>query len=264
MPRRGTVRNEPEQLLGERVQFRATDGVRLSGVKIGGHTERPWIILCHGLASNSDDMRGLATMLHASQFNVFFFDFRAHGGSAGRTTSFGWQERCDLEGALAFLGQQADVPARPYGIFGISMGAAVALMLAGSDERLGAIIADSPYGSLAEALVRHLRLRYPLIPPVPFGWFVWSAYRLRFRVWPQAIAPRRSVAGIGPRPLLVIYGDQDPQIVPSSINALVEGRDRESLWIIPEAGHPEHCRVGTASYPERIRSFFEEWLYGNR
>ena len=134
------------------------------------------------------------------------------GGGAGGVTSFGWTEQRDLEGALAFLGGQPDIQARPYGIYGISMGGSVALMTAAQDERLGAVAADSPYPSLQETLGRHLRLLYPWAPKTPFLWLVLATYRLRFGIWPARLSPEVSAANLSPRPLLLINGAQDPRM----------------------------------------------------
>ena len=151
----------PEQfhLASTTVRFSSTDGVLLEGWEIPTDPSRPWLILCHGLGSNRADLLEVAAGLHRLGWNLFLFDFRAHGGSAGRVTSFGWREQRDLEGALAFLGAQPDIAPRPYGVYGISMGAAVALMVASRDDRIGAVIADSPYETLHQAITQHVRGR---------------------------------------------------------------------------------------------------------
>lgn len=194
------------RLAADTVHFRATDGVSLEGWKIPGQPNRPWIILCHGVGSNRSDLLEIGAGLHQEGFNLFLFDFRGHGGSAGRVTSFGWQEQRDLEGALAFLGQQVDVPANAYGVYGISLGGAVALMVAARDERLGAVAVDSPYDNLEASLRHHLKLLYPMLPRIPFHWFVLSAYRLRFGVWPRRLSPEACASTLSLRPLLLIQG----------------------------------------------------------
>ena len=195
-------------LPSESVRFEATDGMRLEGWKIPADPARPWVILCHGVGSNRSDLLEIAQGLHGAGFNVFLFDFRAHGISRGVVTSFGWLEQRDLEGALAFLGRQPEIPARPYGIFGISMGGSVALMVASRDERLGAVAVDSPYTDLEETLGRHLTLMYPL-PRVPFLWCVLATYRLRFGVWPRKLSPTQSASRLSPCALLLIHGAHD-------------------------------------------------------
>jgi len=248
-------------LPSETIQFKATDGMRLEGWKIVADSSKPWIILCHGLGANRSDLLDVAAGLHRAGFNLFLFDFRGHGGSQGRMTSFGWTEQRDLEGALAFLGQQADVPARPYGTYAISMGGAVALMVAARDERLGAIAVESPYTDLGSSLKRHARLLYSWLPPVPFHGFLVSAYRVRFGIWPSRISPAAGAARLGRRPLLVITGGADIRMPPEEAAQLAQqASGPHELLVIQGAGHLEGFSIDPDGYTSRLVRFFEEKL----
>lgn len=244
----------------ETVRFPATDGLGLEGWKIPVDTPaRPWIILCHGVGSNRSDLLEIAACLHDEQFNLLLFDFRGHGGSQGRSTSFGWEEQRDLEGALAFLSQQPDVPAKPYGIYGISMGGSVALMVAAKDDRLGAVAADSPYPSLAETLERHLRLMYPL-PKIPFAWYILSIYRIRFGIWPMQVSPQASARTLH-QPLLLIQGGHDLRTPPEGTRRIVaNAASPAELWLIEGAGHLESFAMDPHAYTSRLIRFFHTSL----
>jgi fermentation-respiration switch protein FrsA (DUF1100 family) len=213
------------------------------------------------VGSNRSDLLDIAAGLHGAGFNLLLFDFRGHGGSAGRVTSFGWTEQRDLEGALAFLGSQPDIPARPYGIYGISMGASVALMTAAQDERLGAVAADSPYPSLQETLGRHLSLLYPWAPKFPFLWLILSTYRLRFGIWPARVSPEVSAASLSPRPLLLINGAQDPRMPAEGARRIYNSsREPKALWLIEGAGHLEGSAMDPEAYRDRLVRFFTSSL----
>lgn len=248
---------ESLNLPAETVDFDATDGVRLQGWRIPGDPDGPWIIGCHGVGSNRSDLLDIASGLHAAGFNLFLFDFRGHGGSAGRVTSFGWTEQRDLEGALAFLSGQPEIPTRPYGVYGISMGGSVALMVAARDERIGAVAVDSPYPSLQETLSRHFTLLYPWLPKAPFLWFVLGTYRLRFGVWPAALSPEASAAKLSPRPLLLINGAQDPRMPAEGAGRIVAAAGQpKALWLIEGAGHLEGYAANPSAYRDRLVQFF--------
>jgi fermentation-respiration switch protein FrsA (DUF1100 family) len=256
-----TVSPDALSLPSETVRFRATDGLLLEGWKIPGQADRPWLILCHGVGSNRADLLDIAAGLHAAGFNLLLFDFRAHGASAGRVTSFGWQEQRDLEGALAFLGQQPDVSATPYGVYGISMGGAVALMVAARDERLGAVAADSPYSTLEDSLSRHLTLLYPVLPRVPFLWFVVTTYRLRFGVWPRAVSPQQSAAWLSSRALLLIQGGEDSRMpVEETRRIFAAAGEPKALWVIDGAQHLEGYSLNPQAYQDRLIQFFQAHL----
>ncbi len=255
-----SVTPEMLHLPSDTVHFQASDGVPLEGWKIIGQTGKPWLVMCHGLGSNRADLLEIATGLSKTGFNMLLFDFRGHGGSAGRVTSFGALEQRDLEGALAFLGRQPDVPAKPYGVYGISMGGAVALMVAARDERLGAVAADSPYEDLQESLGRHLSLMYPL-PKIPFLWFMLSTYRLRFGVWPSQLSPRQAAAQLSPRAVFLINGANDPRMPAEGARRLFEqAGEPKSLWLVDSAGHLEAYSLNPLEYLQRLIGFFEKHL----
>lgn len=256
-----TVSPEQFSLPFEIVRFHSTDGIPLEGWKMPGQPGRPWLILCHGLGANRADLLEIAQGLHAAGFNLLLFDFRAHGGSGGRVTSFGWREQRDLEGVLAFLGQQPDIPAKPYGVYGISMGAAVALIAAAHDERLAAVVADSPYPNLEDALGQHLTLLYPL-PKVPFLWFVLATYRLRFGVWPRMVSPQESAARLSPRAVLLIHGADDMRApVAGTERMFAAASEPKELWVIDTAQHLEGYGIAPQAYRDRLVRFFQAYLH---
>jgi len=244
----------------EPVMFQASDGLRLSGWKMGADPTQPWIILCHGLGTNRQDLLGTAKALHEAGFNLLLFDFRGHGQSEGRTTSMGWREQRDLEGALAYLGSQVDVGTQPYGVFGLSMGGAVAIMVAARDERLGAVAVDSVYADLDAAIGNHLWYRYRL-PRIPFVLFVSFTYRLRFGIWPRHVSPIRVARQLGPRPFFVIHGEDDPRMPLRDAKALYHAaQEPKQLWTVPGAVHLAGLETDPKAYRERVVKFFTESL----
>ncbi|MEK7880078.1 MAG: alpha/beta hydrolase [candidate division NC10 bacterium] len=242
------------------VRFAASDGLPLAGWTIAAEAQRPWLILCHGLGANRADLLEIGAGLFGAGYNLLAFDFRAHGESGGRTTSFGWLEQRDLEGALAFLGAQPEIPDHPYGILGISMGGAVAIMVAARDERLGAVIADSPYANLEESITHHLKLMYRL-PKVPFGWFATTAYRLRFGAWPGQMAPLAEIAKLSPRPVFIIQGEQDPRMPLAEAQALADAaKDPKEFWVVRGTDHLTTFADNPSGYLQRVVRFFDTYL----
>ena len=244
----------------ETVHFKSTDGLHLEGWKVRTDPNRPWIILCHGLGSNRSDLLDIASRLRSANFNLFLFDFRGHGGSAGRTTSFGWQEQYDLEGALVYLGSQADVTAQTYGIYGISMGGSVAIMVAARDERLGAIATESPYANLQSTLLHNMKLLYRA-PKIPFLWFIAITYRLRFKVWPKHVSPMQSAGRLSPRSLLLIHGQNDTrEPIQQAKDIFASAGSPKEFWNINDADHLEGFQIDPELYVRRLAGFFESNL----
>src|SRR5207253_806396 len=93
-----------------------------------------------------------AQFLHEAGFAALVFDFRSLGRSEGDLCSFGYEEIADLRGALDYLDSRPDTADLPKGVFGLSLGASVAIMGSAKDERVQAVVAEAPYPSLRDAL----------------------------------------------------------------------------------------------------------------
>ncbi|MBI4356058.1 MAG: alpha/beta hydrolase [Candidatus Omnitrophica bacterium] len=247
----------------ESVRFTATDGVPLAGWFIRQPSSaRPVIVVCHGLGTNrSDVLDAAAAFAKGGGYQVLAFDFRGHGESGGRVSSFGYWEQRDLAGALAYLRGRPDLQPATFGVFGISMGGAVAVMTAGRDTGIHAIAADSLFPNLAESIRVHLRLMYPWL-----AWavtpLVWLVYWLQFGIWPSAVSPLQSASAIAPRPLLLIHGEVDPRMPLSGARAVFQAaKEPKELWVIPGALHFAGYAVTGEAYHRHILDFFQRALH---
>ncbi|MGC1254582.1 MAG: alpha/beta fold hydrolase, partial [Candidatus Acidiferrales bacterium] len=104
----------------------------------------PTIVVCHGYHSQRSDVLTLVTALQDQQFNVFLFDFTAHGTSPGVTT-LGYRETAELQAAIAALATRDDVDPKRFGLWGVDMGGYVVLEDAVADPRIAAFIVDDAY-----------------------------------------------------------------------------------------------------------------------
>ncbi len=109
-----------------------------------GLKSAPTIILCPAYGSSRGELLTLASALQDQQYNVLAFDFSAHGSSGGRST-LGYQEVEELRAAMDAVANRGDVDVNRFGLWGVSMGAYVALAEATDDRRVRAIVAESPY-----------------------------------------------------------------------------------------------------------------------
>src|SRR4029077_9822346 len=119
----------------------------LSGWWLPHPQPRGVVVVCHGYLVNRCEVLGVAGTLQRAGFSCLLFDFRALGVSQGNLCTIGACEVEDALGAVDFVAPH-DLP---IAIFGSSMGAAIAIMTAARDDRIGAVIADSPYATLARA-----------------------------------------------------------------------------------------------------------------
>ncbi len=244
---------------GEPVGFASIDGIPLHGWILRGRADAPWILFCQSWRHSSAETAPIAADLNRAGFNALLMDARAHGRSGGHSTSFGFREINDVFGALVYLSQVADAAPKPIGILGISMGATTALLAAAYDDRLAAVVADSPCETIGHLLANYVRAALgPLSGPLTFS--VNATYRLRFGQWPWHISPRAAAARLAPRPLLLIGGKQDNKTPLQGVQAIFESAgEPKHLWL-GNGGHREAYRKNPEDYIKRVRVFFEQAL----
>jgi pimeloyl-ACP methyl ester carboxylesterase len=198
------LRPEDYRFAVERVTIRTDDGVRLAGW-FAPRPGAPALILLHGYPAEKADLLPLATAL-APQFATLLVDQRYFGDSGGRATTLGFRERADLKRVVDFLESRG---APSVGVFGFSLGGAVALLTAAEDPRIRAIAAYAPFADLkllGQDLYRWMwLLRYPFVEAM----LLWS------RVLLGADITRPTPAGAAARltvPVLLVHSRQDEQI----------------------------------------------------
>jgi len=235
-PPRLVIALRPEEfgLRVEPVRIAADDGVQLAGWLVP-RPGAPAVVLLHGYPADKSDLLPLAAAL-APRFAVLLMDQRYFGESQGRATTLGFRERRDLSRALDFLESRGMATA---GVFGLSLGGAVALLAAAEDPRIRAVVAYAPFADLRE-LGRELyawmwMARYPFVEAM----LVWS--RLAF----GADISRPSPAGAAARvqvPVLLVYSRSDEQIPfrhAELLRAALAGNPRAELMVMERGRHGE-------------------------
>ncbi len=188
----------------EEVRIPAADGVTLAGWLLP-RPGRPGVVLLHGYPADKRDLLPLAAALEP-HFTVLLMDLRFFGDSGGRVTTLGHRERDDLARAVRWLEARG---AAPVGVFGLSLGGAVALLAAAEEPRIRAVAAYAPFADLrllAHDVYRYLwLLRYPLV----------GLMRLWARLFLRADITRPAPAEAAARlrvPVLLVASRTDEQI----------------------------------------------------
>lgn len=128
------------------VQFTLPAGGAREGWFFPGRRGAPTIILCHGYESSRGELLTLVAALQDQQYNVFVFDFVAHGANPGITT-FGYEETEEVRAAINTLASRSDIDTARFGLWGYNLGAYSALREAEGDLRVRALALDSVYDS---------------------------------------------------------------------------------------------------------------------
>jgi fermentation-respiration switch protein FrsA (DUF1100 family) len=244
----------------EDVAFRSSDDqVPLKGWLIDSPGTTT-ILLLHGKDSNrtGNDILAVAQRLVAHNYDVFTFDFRAHGESGGTHYSLGEFETRDVAGAVAYLQGHGYAT---LGVIGWSMGAATALLAAPDQPALRAVVADSAFADLGLLLDKQLWHVQPLMEFLRPGMTL--AARTLYNIDIDQNRPAQAVARLGQRPLLLIHGTADTQIPVEHahlIEAAAAGNPHFQSWILPGVNHVLAFRTDPDEYMRRVLAFFDQNL----
>ncbi len=239
----------------EDVRFTTDDGVTLSGWLIpAGRETRTAVVVLHGFGGHRlPELAAFVPWLQ-ERHHVLQFDFRGHGESDPGWVTLGSHERRDVAAAVRFVESRG---LGPIALFGISMGAATAIVSA-PDLPVAAVIADAAFAELHHPIANRMRhAGYPF-PEVGSRAIVAGAtLRTRSRL-PD---PIRAVGRIAPRALLLIAPQADELISWHQSDRLYEAaKEPKELVVVPGAGHAEAYAVGPEAYRSRVLAFLEQHL----
>jgi fermentation-respiration switch protein FrsA (DUF1100 family) len=246
-------------LTAEAAEFEASGGIKLRGWYIPCEGSTKTIIVCSGANGSLDADVHVAPWLREAGYNVLFFNWRAHGQSGGEVVTLGFNERYDLIAAVQFVKSKG---AERVGVLGFSMGGTVAIATAAVYEDIDAVVADSPFVFLLSAVGGGLIER-----GLPEGLsfllarlFVTTAC-LRTQLNLYDIDLARWIHRVAPRPLLLIFGEQDVIIPSSEVNLIfTRAGEPKEVWRVPEAAHRNIQVCRPEEYRQRILEFFEKNL----
>lgn len=243
----------------EEITFTSRDGLRLGGYWIPVDSARGTVIMCPGQNGSLDKDIPQAVPLHRAGFNVLMFDFRAHGRSEGELVTIGALEQADLFGALDYLETARGITR--VGVFGLSMGAGVALMVAAQDQRIAAAVVDGAYPTLAGILSGYLRIRgVPDLLARPFARLALLVGSLRAGYDIRGANPADLAGRIGV-PVLFIHGERDPFVRGDAVEALRAQVSAETdLWRVADCGHREAFALHPDAYNARVVAWFTRHL----
>mgnify|MGYP001584041613 CR=1 FL=1 len=238
------------------IEFRSTDGVPLKGWYLPAEgLARGTFIYCHGLNRTRVEMLPRAQFGRQIGYNGLLFDLRHHGQSGGEITTLGYQERLDVLGAVRYALTE-EKAARPIIIWGVSMGAAAALMAAADSPDISAVISDSSFLSLSDTVQHHWKLFLPL-PAFPIAHEVIyaTAWRGGFRA--EDLDLERAVERIGSRPILFVAVQGDRRMPPAVAEKLY-WRSRspgKGIIVLPGTRHGEGFNQSRELYQKAVSEF---------
>lgn len=238
------------------MHFKTADGLTLFGWYVPPRNGAV-VILMHTYYMNRRQVIHVARMLIDHGYGVVMYDQRASGQSDGEVRSLGWLDIPDVSQAVLWVQSQPGVDADRIGIYGCSMGGAIALAAAAQNPAVAAVAADAPSPLTFD------ESRPPFDGP---SWFItfptyalyYSFVSLQAHVTPS-MPTGQAAQMIAPRSLLLISTDQpgEAQRVDGFYAAAGQPKSR---WHIPEAGHCGGPSTRPTEYERELTEFFDAAL----
>jgi fermentation-respiration switch protein FrsA (DUF1100 family) len=225
------------------------------------HAGGKCVVILHGYTDAKVGAIAWAPLWHSLGWNILAIDLRAHGESGGRYSTAGFHERNDLSQVIDQVRAEQPNDTQTLALFGVSLGAAVALASAVQREDLAAVVLECPFADYRNAVSNHSKIMgMPLhtLQPLAIRLAEWISQSDFNQIRPVDLIAKC------PAPLMVIQSCNDPFV--SSDAAVIEAAMKQrqesgapTVFLpIPDAGHVLGICADPAAYKQRLESFLEE------
>jgi len=238
----------------EVMDFQVPEVGKREGWFFPGVRRAPTIVLCHGYESSRGELLTLVSALQDHQYNVFVFDFAAHGANTGITT-LGYREADELRKAVDTLAARDDLDPTRFGLWGYNLGAYAALREAEGDKRIHALILDSVYDDpeqMVKVGVEHNGLgKFPLMirsTQISFGYL-----NNGHRNDPPLSTKLLALNGV---PTLFIQALDDPELAATTRDMFLKAPEPREQAIIAHGNFVGLSDQEKREYENRVVSFF--------
>jgi uncharacterized protein len=236
---------DDESRFARHITFKDPFGLEVTGLftRPKAEGQYPCVLLLHGAGGSKENiMNSFGPQLVAKGIASLALDAAQHGerreqGSPNDPIRYkaGWVQRVsliDYRIAIDWLKERKDIDGTHIGLIGYSMGSQMGAVLAGVDERIRAVllcVGGDPIFPVRRTVEATQRENIDLVAPVNF------------------------IGHISPRPLLMLNGKEDDNIIPEMTKLLYDAakEPREIRWT--DSGH---------SLPREFLAEGINWLAG--
>jgi dipeptidyl aminopeptidase/acylaminoacyl peptidase len=205
----------------EEVQVNTADGLNLVGWYLPSRNGAA-ILVQHGFRGNrSSSTLDIGAMVHRHGYGVLFSTIRGHDRSDGDRFDFKNSDEYDLAAWFLFLEKQAAVDTERLGIYGQSLGGALAIRYAARNPAVKAIVTHSAPVSFNQTLETGIRY-FTGLPPILFTPFIKYWLERDWGMESDKMDQAPSVHGIGPIPIFLLHGGADTVVGPDSGHLLLD------------------------------------------
>ena len=237
------------------VEVISFDTLKLKGyhVKSALDTTIASMILVHGIGGCKEHFSELAIDLSNKGYDVWFFDNRAHGKSEGEYSTYGFYERRDIIKIVDVIKEQSN---SKIGIWGNSLGGAIAIQALELDKRIAFGIIESTFTDLKQVVYDYQKR---ITKGIGFRFICNQALKRAGKIAnfnPDEVSLISSVININ-QPVFLAHGDSDQNINVEYGRQLFKNLAsiQKELAIVKGGGHFGLAQTGGENYTNKILNF---------
>ncbi|HUT82067.1 MAG TPA: alpha/beta hydrolase [Candidatus Bathyarchaeia archaeon] len=225
------------------------------------HGRFPVVCKVHGLITNNfDKEEELASMLTSEGIAYFVFHFTGFSSSPGVTSIQKFLS--NLDQIVTYLTNYPKVDPLKIGLYGVSLGGAIATCHASRDHRIAALALQAPLYDFS------FMVNYPEFDAIWEGLEFAGLVRLPEKgIKEQLIGdiqgnnPLNCIEEIAPRPIIIITGGKDTFIPLEGIKKLYSKAENPKRFImIPNADHNLTNYLARYEVFNQIKNFFVNYF----
>ena len=236
------------------------DSIEIKGYWIKSDTisSKTVIIFIHGIGGCKEHFLNLSKSLIEKGIESILIDSRAHGKSGGQFCTYGYKEKNDISSVIDFVKNKND--SIRIGIWGNSMGGAIAIQALENDNRIEFGIIESTFTNL-ESIVYDYQKSYTYgLGLKPFCKIALNEAGKLAGFNPDLVSPINSVKQIE-QPILIAHGKKDENIKFEYGKLLYENLKSKNKKFLPveNGGHFDLSKKGGEEYKNAISNFLKTY-----
>jgi pimeloyl-ACP methyl ester carboxylesterase len=138
---------------------------------------------------------------------------------------------------------------------GFSAGGSTVLRGAVERPEVRAVIAEGQYANLGEEIIQK-------VDPLRFSVWWQVKHITALILWaqlgisPWEVSPRDALPKLAPRPVLLIFGENEADRAQAS-DQFESAQKPKEMWLVPGAGHGDYLHHDPVAYEKRVLDFLE-------
>ena len=215
------------------------------------------VILLHGIRRHKEQFIPVAKLLSERGYNSLIPDLRSHGESEGNYVTYGYFEKQDVSDMIDSIIIKNKLNGT-IGVWGQSMGAAIAMQTMAIDNRIDYGIFESIFSDLPQTIKNYFKRDIGFYYDWVGEFMIWRAGKIaEFNI--REVSPLKIAVNIS-KPVLMIHGEIDRKIkIGSAIRVFNRLKSPEKEFvIISGAGHLDIWEKGGQKYFNKVFAFIEK------